>query len=164
MQPATTLKEYRSATRAMFDLSSFNNPLAVTLTLKPFTYSQQGINPLTPDLASQNLRHFIKQLSRKILMRSQFRSGRRIPCYPAYESRDVTPHYHLALDRPDHISLEGFTGMVAVAWHKTQFGNRQIDIRPCDKGWIRYITKLRTKDNFINSIDWNNCHRPDSAV
>ena len=157
-------KQCHKAIREMFDLSKFEHPMAVTLTLKPGIFIERGYIHLTQEAASKDLRHFLNVLSRKILKQSQFRKGKRLPCFPVYESKNVSPHFHLVLDKPKNISNELFHDWARRTWHKTTFGNKQVDIKPCDFGWATYITKLRTKDNYIDSIDWNNFHQPDSVV
>ena len=142
----------------MFDLSSLEAPRAVTLTLKPYIYLENIFVGLTPEAAKQDLRHFLNVLSRKCLKRNDIRQGRRLTCFPVLEDKDVNPHYHLALDKPPAVTDQIFDALVRHSWHKTTFGNTQIDIRPCDHGWIYYILKLRTKTDFIDSIDWENYH------
>jgi hypothetical protein len=50
--------------------------------------------------------------------------------------------------------------MVIHTWRKTLWGYDQTHIKPCDSGWVSYITKLRDKPDFGSSIDWLNCHNP----
>jgi len=152
------LKAYRNATLSMFDITHCQNPRAVTLTLKPYIFSNNNFARLTTEAASRDLRHFLNVLSRKLLKRFDVRRGRRLTCFPVLEDKYVNPHYHLMLDKPNGVSDELFEILVRSAWHKTTFGHSQVDIRPCDLGWILYITKLRTKRDFIDSIDWENYH------
>jgi hypothetical protein len=50
--------------------------------------------------------------------------------------------------------------MIIQSWRKTLWGYDEIDVQPADEKWgkyIDYITKLRDKPDFADSIDWMNC-------
>lgn len=149
--------------RAM-TLEGFSSPTAVTLTFKRGILVDHHYVPLSRDAASRDLRHFLNVVSRKAISRSELRNGKRVACLPVYEDENVAPHYHLVVDRPDTMAEPEFEDLLWKSWQKTDFGNRQVDVRPCDEGWVRYILKRRTKSNFCDSIDWMNFHKPDSAV
>jgi hypothetical protein len=155
---------FRSAVLSQFDISDFNCPLAVTLTLKQ-CYRVNGIvDWIDPIKASQNLRHFLNVLNRKSFGKVGVRKERRLDCYPVLEDAAGRLHYHLCLEKPKTRTPEQFTALIHQVWGKTRFGYREIDVRPCDDGWIDYMTKFRSKPNLPDSIDWNNYSNSGRAV
>jgi hypothetical protein len=144
--------------RSKFDISLFGCPTAVTLTLKQ-SYRVGGFTvPLTEIDATQNLRHFLNLLNRKIFGNG-VRQGRHIGCYAVREGngKSVRFHYHLCLDKPDQLEDEEFMMLIRQSWLKTRFGYPEIEISMrCDAGYIDYMLKLKTKDDFASSIDWLN--------
>ena len=137
----------------------WTNPCAVTLTLK-LSISSAGVRTsLDAIKASENLRHFLNRLNRAAFGRGWKRRDRGLTCVPIYEgSTSVRPHYHLCIDRPDHIELDDFASAIRTHWSETHWGYSQVNVQTCDevKGWLRYITKPRTKIDYANSIDWIN--------
>jgi hypothetical protein len=152
-------QNFRAAVIEFIDRTTWQNPYAVTLTLKQAA-SFNGAYIRTDTIkASETLRHFRNRLNRSLLGRTAERRGQGLPCFAVYEgTTDVRPHYHLCLDRPANIPFEWFVLEIEKAWHATHFGYHQIDIKPCSDvdGWIKYMTKRPTKTDYTTSIDWNN--------
>ena len=142
--------------RALFDPSRFQNPAAVTLTMK----KRVGDRNADHIVASENFRHFIKRLNHKILGSAAKLHGRQLKTVAVIESNaDGRLHYHAMIDRPYYCSFETFKGVVTDQWPRTDFGYRQIDIQDAaDAGWTDYMIKFRQKTSLLDSIDWNNCH------
>src|ERR1700730_5930146 len=85
------------ALRAMFDPSQFQNPAAVTLTMK----KRVGCQNADPIAASENFRHFMNRLNHKILGSAAKLHGRRLKTVAVIESNaDGRLHYHAMIDRP----------------------------------------------------------------
>jgi hypothetical protein len=65
-------------------------------------------------------------------------------------------HFHLCLDKPESLSIEDFSTLINECWQKTWFGYDEIVVKECDSGWLSYMAKFRTKDDYSDSIDWLN--------
>ena len=153
-------QNFRAAVLEFTDRTTWQNPYAVTLTLKQATSNNGAYTKIDAIRASETLRHFRNRLNRSLLGKSSARSGQHIPCFAVYEgTTDVRPHYHLCLDRPANIHVR----MVRVRDTKrhgtplTLATIRSISslVQTVD-GWIKYMTKRQTKTDFTSSIDWNN--------
>ena len=47
--------------------------------------------------------------------------------------------------------------MIEQCWQQTDWGYNQVHVTAdADSGWVRYMTKLRSKPDFASSIDWMN--------
>jgi hypothetical protein len=159
MQPAKSGAAYdghcAEQLRALFDPSQFQNPAAVTLTMKKRVGSQNA----DAIVASKNFRHFMNRLNRKILGSAAKLHARRFKTVAVIESNaDGRLHYHAMIDRPNYCSFETFKAVVADQWLRTDFGYRQIDIQDAaTPGWTDYMLKSRQKSSLLDSIDWTNC-------
>ena len=150
------LLDLQEATKAFIGISHWRNPTAVTLTVRKVQVF--GSTRVWADLheCSKNLRHFLNLLNKRAY-RSQGKKIR-IGCIPVIEQmQDGRYHYHLALDRPEHISAFRFRFLVAQLWAKTHWGYKQVRVEPkCDDGWINYIAKLKSKASYPDAFDWLN--------
>jgi hypothetical protein len=157
----------QSAFRKFAKIDHWKSPHAVTLTIKQGIPVANGYMPTMAFIdnakASQNLGHFHSILSRKILGKPADRFHQRLNMIPVIEGGNGKRfHYHVMLDCPRHDLDPAFPDIICNAWSKTQWGHRQIDIQPgANEGWIDYISKLRDKANWSDSIDWSNYHNPD---
>lgn len=136
----------------------WTNPQAVTLTFKQGRQAGLIWVRLTRDAAQQNLRHF-RNVIRKRLGRHGFPKSAQLGCVPVFEGTDlVRTHVHLMLDRPNCIQSEEYAAMIEREWQRTRWGYRLVTVEPCydDDGWLSYISKLRTKEEFADAIDWTN--------
>lgn len=137
--------------------------VAVTLTLKScmIGFSQKGTLqtvPLTEEAASKNFRHFMNLLNSRVFSKGARRGGRRLKALPVIEGgRDSRLHIHALIETPPAELGLPFPLAIEQAWHKTDWGNRRIDIaeKP-DSGWLTYMTKFRSKQDYASSIDWMN--------
>ena len=134
----------------------FNNPTAVTLTMK----KRVGGRVADEIVASENLLHFCNRLNHAVLGSRAKRYGAKLLMVAVLEkSADHRLHYHCIIDRPYHWSFERFAGLIREQWSKTDFGYDQVDIQDqADAGWTDYILKARQKNSLLDSIDWANCH------
>jgi hypothetical protein len=114
---------------------------------------------LTPWEAQQNLRHFLNVL-RKQLVKHGLAKNARLQRVPIFEGRENKhrPHYHLMMDNPASIDTRTYRSIIQHAWRRTFWGHQRIAVDAChdDQGWLAYITKLRTKNSYADSIDWTN--------
>ena len=133
------------------------NPHAITLTLK------QRVDNLAIDLihASINLRYFLNRLNRWFFGSASTRYKKSVQVVPVIENNYTTRyHYHIAIDKPDHIDDVEFSHAIRQCWIKTKWGYNHIDIQPMtDNGWIDYISKVNTKDEYDLAIDWVNLRK-----
>lgn len=154
----------RSAVVGMMDITNWDCPFAVTLTLKLAYYDGNTRIPLSSYDASKSLRHFLNLMNKSVLSKAAMRRGEKLNCIAVIEEGNVRPHFHLCMDKPADFSDEHFIALIESCWRKTNFGYSETDIRRCDVGWISYITKYRTKSAYADSIDWLNFHNTDRAV
>ena len=142
--------------RKLFDPSQFQNPVAITLTMK----KRVGCLNANPMVASKNFRHFMNRLNHKILGSAAKLHGRQLKTVAVFErNADDRFHYHATIDRPSYCSFEQFRAVITDQWLRTDFGYRQIDIQDAaDAGWTDYMLKSRQKISLLDSIDWTNCH------
>jgi hypothetical protein len=122
----------------------------ITLTMKQVV-DRQRLDEMT---GSQNFRHFINVLTKKVYGNTGKRFGKRIEVIPVIERSTAGRfHYHIAMKIPDEIDVDRFECLVKDSWTKTRFGYRETHIdREIDSGWIDYITKQKN----WNDIDWTN--------
>ncbi len=151
--------------RQWVDLDRWLQPFAATLTLKQRISIYGDLHSssvsLTPDLASQNLKHFLNVLNKRVYGASAQRHGKNISVLSVIEGGNSKRlHYHLALDCPRDDLVEVFPDLVAQIWRSTQWGYHETCVTPCDGGWVTYMTKLRDKPDFADAIDWMNTHNP----
>ena len=166
LESSARKKAIRNAIHSVFDISKFRSPHAVTLTMKQARYiGGLCYIKLTETEASQNLRHFLNVVNRKVFGSGGVRKGERLNCYPVLECDSVRFHYHLCLDKPDALTIEGFTALIHKTWRRTNFGYKEVEVKPCDAGWIPYMTKFQTKsDGYADAIDWINYHISEREV
>ena len=94
--------ELREALLEFCRSKNWNNPQAVTLTLRTSRPSGTVWVKLTEYEALQNLRHFLNVLHKKLAAYG-FRKKAELQCLPIFEDDRVRPHLHLMLDRPECI-------------------------------------------------------------
>lgn len=118
---------------------------------------------LNAEKASQNLSHFHRVLSRKLLGKPADRYGIKVPLIPVIEGGNGKRlHYHALIDCPKAEAVDEFPTMLRDIWRKTQWGHREIDIQSgADDGFKFYMSKLRDKPNYADAVDWMNYHNPD---
>jgi hypothetical protein len=160
----------RSALQASFrkwvNIETWQAPFAATLTLRQCITVWDGHQSvrvaLTEQSASQNFRHFLNKLNRSVYGKAAQRFGKGVSVIPVLEGdADKRLHYHAIIDCPRAELIADLPVIVAEAWRSTQWGYHQTDIQAgADRGWLNYMTKLRDKPDFADSIDWMNFHLP----
>lgn len=152
----------RNALREWIALDAWEAPFAATLTLRQSVDVEDGKAShrlwLTDQQASQNFRHFLNKLNRRVFGKSAARYGRGVRVLPVLEGGDSKRlHYHAVIDCLRPSLVQEFPSTVADTWRGTMWGYAQTDIRPdADRGWLNYITKFRDKPDFGSAIDWVN--------
>ena len=147
------------ATRSFFKNFNWTDPVAVTLTFKKGLMEDGRLLIANDDDYRKNVRYFLNILNKRIY-RGLARKGwllsigsvRETGCFGGF-------HYHLVLDKPPHLSLEIYTALILEAWNRTLWGHQMVEVTP-DGGerWINYMTKLRSKENYADAIDWTNTY------
>lgn len=140
--------------------SKWTKPFAVTLTFKQYLRMVEGgVQSLSQSAASRNVRHFLNIIDKQVYGSAAERYGKRVMRLAVAEGTETKHlHYHLLLDCPRPNLIEQYPDMISNTWIGTEWGNKQIDIQPCDSGWLDYMTKFRDKPNFADAFDWENCH------
>jgi hypothetical protein len=150
---------HRSALLDFCRSKTWTSPHAVTLTLKTRTLVGDIWQSLTQLEAQQNLTHWLNVV-RKKLVRLGFSKHAALQRVPIFEGRQHQhrPHYHLMLDKPDCIETPEYETLIQHEWQRTRWGHQRVTVDAChdEDGWLNYITKLRTKEQYAASIDWTN--------
>lgn len=163
----TQTLQHQSAFRDFARIDHWHAPHAVTLTMKQGRQVDSGRSSmhlvLTPHEAEVNMRHFINRLSKKVFGNAASRYGKAVPIIPALEGGNGKRlHYHAVIDCPRDDLLGQFPAMIQDTWLETPWSLRETDIQTyADAGWVNYISKLRDKTNYADSIDWSNVHTLD---
>jgi hypothetical protein len=117
---------------------------------------KQGVDRQRLDemTGSQNFRHFMNVLTKKVFGNTGVRFGRRIEVIPVIERSSAGRlHYHIAMKVPESVEIDRFEALVEESWKKSRFGYRELKIeRELDDGWIDYMTKPKN----WNEVDWQN--------
>jgi hypothetical protein len=139
----------------------WRNPFSVTLTYKQAILANNNYIKLDSIAASKNNRYFLNILTRAALGKSAARYGKTLMSVGVFEGDEgVRLHAHFCIDKPPHLSDEGFHGLIISSWNRTLFGYMEVDVKPCTDlhGWLQYIAKYRTKSDYSDAIDWMNVH------
>ena len=147
------MSSFNKQLRQYLYLSDFTDWFGITLTLKQVV---EGVQ-IDHIRSSQNLRHFLNLLNKKLFGNSSFRNNKKVEIIPVLEqSYSGRFHFHLVMKKPVFSSSFYFTQQIRTLWNKTKWGYNEIHIdQPIDNGWINYITKTRSSDK----IDWVNFNR-----
>ncbi len=154
--------EHQQAVNEWVDISKFNHPHAVTLTLKKSVSGMYLNKPvrvaISKGAASENFRRFLDILNGKVFRKYGKRYNKRIKVFAAMErSKTKHLHYHAAIDCPKEYQGNDFEGLIRECWAKTIWGNEQMCVvSEMNQGWITYITKLRDKYSVTDAVDWIN--------
>lgn len=150
------IRETQAQVRNWLAGSTWQRPFAITLSLKQRLPDRaERIDTIS---ASQNVRHFANLLSRRCFGSAHKRYGRRVQMFSVIEGGGTKRlHVHAMVDCPSADLELAFPEFIRTAWEKTRWGYREVDVQPCDDGWLSYLLKLRDKPEFDISLDWQNC-------
>jgi hypothetical protein len=148
-----------NATRSFFKNFNWTDPIAATLTFKKGLMEDERLVIANDDDYRKNVRYFLNILNKRVY-RSLARKGWLLSVGSVRETGCFgRVHYHLVLDKPPHLSFEKYTALIHEAWSRTLWGHHIVEMTS-DGGerWINYITKLRSKENYADAIDWTNTY------
>jgi hypothetical protein len=131
--------EYTSAVRNWVGVVSDKTHIAVTLTMKQSAFCQK----LDQNLATKNLRYFLRNLNRSYYGNAAQRYGKKLEVLAVLETSNWQRlHYHLLIKVPERTSPEQLTDAILLHWSKTDFAYNENVIKPCySTGWINYMLK-----------------------
>lgn len=141
---------------------TFDNGVSVTLTMKQFIISGDYSFPLDHNSSTKNFRYFKNILNGKVFGNSYKRYGKELKMLVVLEkSISDRLHFHSIIEKPSRFEVDQFDDLIRKSWYKTLFGYSSIDIQhPSsideEEGWINYIMKRKTKEDFSTSIDLEN--------
>ena len=141
----------------------FSNPISVTLTEKQSNTENPIINERQIDniKSTTNTKHFFNRLNQLIYKNSYRRFNKRIKSFVVMEGTSkVRHHLHMILNQPKHLEFTEFNYLIYRSWIDTKYGYKMRDFQKVysTNGWLNYITKRRTKTDFLSSIDWENSY------
>lgn len=154
-----------AAVREWIDIKNWNNPYAVTFTLKKKINRYESKNSdkvyLDEFKASQNFRYFLNILNKQVFGNGAQRYGLKVDVFPIIEQSDTKHlHYHIILDCPSGIKTNNYEELIRECWAKTDWGDVQMCVKSfADSGWVSYITKIADKYSIADAIDWNNVYK-----
>jgi hypothetical protein len=157
------LLKLQESVRSFIDFNDWSFPFAATLTLRQarYEFDERGSLvrvSLNDDRASRNFRHFINLLNSRVYGKRSKRFGRRVRAVPVLEGGwKKRLHYHAVIECPREDLVSIYPQLIEQCWQKTDWGYDQVHVTADpDAGWLRYMTKLRSKPDFGSSIDWMN--------
>lgn len=168
-------KRLQTIIRDYCQFERFERPIAVTLTTKARFVAKGGeVTFNNRDFCQSNLTYFLERLSHELFGNTAKRNKARfrergsprqfLRVVPFLEQNQTGRyHHHLLMDCPAEIDPDVFKFLVGICWGKTHWGDQHIHIEDgfCDSGWLRYITKVRSKEDFDLAVDWANfCIEP----
>ena len=147
--------ELKKSIRKYLTNLPIKDSLSVTLTMKQVVENEY----LDSIKSSENFKHFLNRLNKKVYGNAHTRFKKRISVVPVLEkSFEGRYHFHLILEKPAHITQSNYELMIIECWKKTKFGYYEIDIRNIySSGWTDYITKFASKEDEIDYLNfhWN---------
>lgn len=156
----------KNAMISFIESFGWDNPIAVTLTVKKRIRQSDTWVSGDECLYGQNVRHFFKKLNRKVFG-NKVRRGVALKTFCVSEvCASGRPHFHLQIDRPEAIDFEKFRKLISEVWASTDWAYDRVDVKPVyDRGWSAYMSKLRSKPgDFQDAICLQGCHRGSEAV
>lgn len=159
--------ELRQANAEFLDRYASNFEFALTLTLKPYAkitfksvddsdYSPTAIKALDEDTLASTIRYFTANLTQLLFGNAAKHKNKQDWAKPLLFfgveglKTDYKPtHIHAVLGNVPEHKKEHIRMIVEHAWHRCDFGNKHICVRPYySTGWNSYITK---EIGFINN-------------
>jgi hypothetical protein len=161
LPPTLRNSKLQEATRSWLnDDFTWQQPFATTLTLKKGTELNGWIVSGDRIAYSQNLRHFLNVLNRSIFG-GMAHAGWQFSVATFFErSHDGLPHFHLVISKPPHLPHGYFAWLINHLWAATTWGRRINEAVPMvSPGWINYITKFKTKEDYDQALELRGTHR-----
>ena len=152
--------------KALLDFCStdhWDNVCAFTFNLKQAVrVEQKGSKNSTfqwyrlDDMRSRKcFKEFMRALNRRVYKSAYVRHGKRLQTMAILEkSVEGRYHFHAAIESPKYMAQELFCKLAMDVWLEQYFGYGHGDAKAnADRGWIDYMTKIRTKDGFDHYFD-----------
>jgi hypothetical protein len=155
----TAALSIQSSFRKFCSTKHWNLPLELTFTMKQ---SLSGpFRRLDSIRASQNLRHFLNVLNSRVFGNAHKRFGKGVRVVAVLEGTSTKRlHYHLIIDCPPGFDPMNLQCLVTECWQKTEWADQRTYVTVSNAntsdGFLVYMSKLRDKESYSDSIDWEN--------
>ena len=131
-------------------IDSYEDLVGVDLTMKQMADGKK----LDSSRASENFRHYLNILNKKVYGNASKRFGKRLFVIPVIEVKNHRYHYHTIFKLPKWMGREEFCELAITCWQKTYFGYREFYFKPIiNERLVRYITKFKADKD---ELDWIN--------
>lgn len=139
-----------------FKSISIDNSIGVTLKIR----NRKIEHEMERMKSESHIRSFFSILNNKIFKNSYRRHKKQLNRLSVSEyGKDIGYHYHLTIEKPEHISKDDLIRMIEDIWMNKIDHSTGLHIdRDIDFGWMDYTLKLRSKDTLLDSIDWTNSY------
>ena len=116
--------------------------------------------------AQSTMKRLLGKINRNVLGSKYRRYEKKLIVVPVLEGREYLDlHYHLLIENPSETAKIPLNVAIWSAWNNERKAPRHFlqnetpFIEEIDRGgWLRYVTKLRDKENFQDAIDITNLH------
>ena len=147
--------QLKQAYNDWYEHNPIPNAVCVTFTEKQvLTSVHRHAGPvktwINNQLASENFKHFLNLLNRKIFKNSYKRHNKRLQTFIVHEGdkyKNVRHHIHGIIEQPDWISDKDFDELMSNLFAKTAWGykahefNRPSNHEGGEQGWLGYCLK-----------------------
>lgn len=122
---------------------------------------------ITRDKVDETLRMFARMLDREIFGNRDGRGASRrvgfVPIVEGHERFGPELHWHGVIEVPAGYTEVDFIALCKRIWGSLNLSGDQLRFEPVSDmgGWLRYITKLRTKENVMDALVLNAMYLPD---
>jgi len=162
---AKSNRQLQRAIRNFLKEAPWHISFGVTLHFKRCLYGIDGglVEILNPYIATATVTQFLNLLNRQALGSAYVRHGRRLGVISVSEGDGDTGlplHYHLQIECPRFDLESRMKEMIEHTWARMDWGNEVHAIPYVNDGWTTYITKLRSKLDIGEAIDWENTQLP----
>lgn len=158
--------EQQNALAELCDTSQWRAIVGITLNLKQSAQTLDGSFTLIDEHACKKaFRRFSNALNREIYRSAHRHHGKRLRIIPLLErSASGRWHYHVAVEPPEFMDGEVLATLAMKRWEQTDlgYGHGQVCAQ-ADIGWLKYMTKFRTKEifeDFLDCLDVEALHNP----
>src|SRR4051812_48944315 len=142
-------KPKRQALADWCDTAQWRAIVAVTLNLKQSVLTPDGGYVLVDEQACKKaFKRFCNSLNREIYGAAHRHHRKRVRIIPILEfSSSGRWHYHVAIEPPEFMDGGELAVLATRCWERIALGYGHGSVCPqADSGWIRYMTKFRTKE------------------
>jgi len=153
-----------------FYQSKIPNPVFITFSEKQVfnsvnNYGENIKTYINNELSSKNFKHFSNLLNKKLFKKSFHRFNKRLQTFISHETTgDNRHHIHGIIEQPTWIDNIKFDKLVSELFAKTDYGYRHHHITRAHehedglRGWVGYMLKEKTNNDFSLWVDLENCY------